>query len=104
MERDQVVDQVFEVAGLPLIHIAAKASYNVAALLAEIEPHLSGPKRAKAVPAAASPSVPPSCPKCGVSMIQQVAKQGPKAGQRFFGCPNYPRCKEIVEAVYAVLA
>lgn len=34
--RDQVVDRIFESAGLPLLHVKARAGYNYATLTAEI--------------------------------------------------------------------
>lgn len=94
--RDEFVDQAFAVARLPLIRVPAKAAYSVAGLLALFEPQLS----AALVPSA--PSVPPvatgtlTCPKCGVPLVERVARKGPNAGQSFFGCPNYPKCRETV--------
>jgi restriction system protein len=35
----------------------------------------------------------PTCPCCAVKM---VARQSTAGGRRFWGCPNYPKCKEIV--------
>ena len=35
----------------------------------------------------------PSCPKCGNSMVKKIAKQGFNAGNEFWGCPTYPKCK-----------
>ena len=35
----------------------------------------------------------PSCPKCGSSMVKKIAKQGFNAGNEFWGCPTYPKCK-----------
>ncbi|TFB08185.1 RecQ family ATP-dependent DNA helicase [Candidatus Atribacteria bacterium MT.SAG.1] len=36
------------------------------------------------------------CPKCGAPMILRTAKRGPNAGGKFYGCSNYPRCKETI--------
>ena len=33
------------------------------------------------------------CPKCGGSLVLRNAKKGKYAGQSFFGCSNYPRCR-----------
>lgn len=33
------------------------------------------------------------CPKCEREMILRTAGKGANAGQRFWGCSNYPRCK-----------
>lgn len=38
----------------------------------------------------------PSCPKCGVAMVLRTARQGSNAGNRFYGCPNFPRCRSIL--------
>jgi len=35
----------------------------------------------------------PTCPKCGSQMIERVARKGPTAGQSFWGCETYPRCR-----------
>jgi restriction system protein len=35
----------------------------------------------------------PSCPACGKPMVRRAAKAGSKAGQSFWGCSSYPRCK-----------
>lgn len=35
----------------------------------------------------------PTCPKCGSIMILRTAKRGDKAGQQFWGCSTYPKCK-----------
>lgn len=32
------------------------------------------------------------CPVCGGRLVQRTAKKGPNAGNRFYGCSNYPRC------------
>lgn len=39
---------------------------------------------------------PPACPQCGKPMRRRIAKQGPRAGQPFWGCSAYPDCRGIV--------
>jgi restriction system protein len=36
---------------------------------------------------------PPACPSCGKPMRQRIARKGPRAGQKFWGCSAYPDCK-----------
>lgn len=36
---------------------------------------------------------PLTCPYCGGSLVVRIAKNGKNAGQSFYGCSNYPRCK-----------
>lgn len=102
-ERDDFVDRVFQAAGLRLVRVPAQASYEVAglrALLTSPAVSMTHPESAPAflgVPdhpgAPASESSAPVCPRCGVEMVERKASRGPNAGQIFFGCPNYPRCR-----------
>lgn len=34
-----------------------------------------------------------SCPLCGRQLVVRTARRGPRAGQQFYGCSNYPKCK-----------
>jgi restriction system protein len=43
--------------------------------------------------AAAGPLDSRQCPTCGSEMAQRVARQGPGAGQSFWGCSRYPACR-----------
>ncbi|MBI2518563.1 MAG: restriction endonuclease [Opitutae bacterium] len=36
----------------------------------------------------------PTCPGCGVKMILRTAEKGRNTGDSFWGCRNYPRCKQ----------
>lgn len=38
----------------------------------------------------------PLCPKCGSPMVLRTAKRGRYAGQEFWGCSRYPKCKGLV--------
>jgi restriction system protein len=33
------------------------------------------------------------CPICGVEMVLRTAKKGPKAGEQFWGCSAFPKCR-----------
>ncbi|GHD30042.1 nuclease-related domain-containing protein [Parahalioglobus pacificus] len=35
----------------------------------------------------------PSCPKCDIPMTLRTAKKGAKAGNQFWGCSNFPKCR-----------
>jgi hypothetical protein len=41
-------------------------------------------------------STEPVCPLCGGKLIKRTAKKGSNAGNVFYGCENYPKCKGIV--------
>ncbi|MBW6473590.1 MAG: topoisomerase DNA-binding C4 zinc finger domain-containing protein, partial [Anaerolineaceae bacterium] len=38
----------------------------------------------------------PRCTKCGAEMVMRSAKSGPNQGKRFWGCSNYPKCRNIL--------
>lgn len=35
----------------------------------------------------------PGCPRCRSVMVLREAKRGARAGDKFWGCPNYPKCR-----------
>lgn len=34
------------------------------------------------------------CPSCEIEMVLRTARRGKNSGGQFWGCPNYPRCKQ----------
>ena len=40
---------------------------------------------------------PPVCPKCRSSMVLRTAKRGANVGSSFWGCAQYPRCRQTVK-------
>ncbi len=111
-QRDAFLDDVLRRAGLQLLRFPAGQSYNRQVLRTELSrviPSLATLTEADAV----TPSEPvhtpsnvlspdPSgdgrarpCERCGGVMRIRVAKQGGNAGNRFWGCENYPRCRNV---------
>lgn len=99
--RDELVDQVFAAAGLPLVRVPARTAYSRSEINALISQAL-GTK-----PAIESPSEEekadnpgqdkaPLCPKCGIRMVLRTAARGANAGRQFYGCVNYPNCREVL--------
>jgi hypothetical protein len=39
----------------------------------------------------------PICKKCGSVMLLRTAKKGKNAGNQFWGCSHYPKCRGVVE-------
>jgi restriction system protein len=35
----------------------------------------------------------PACPRCGSAMVVREARRGVHAGQNFWGCPHFPKCR-----------
>lgn len=97
-ERDQFVDAVFAAAGLPLLHITAARGYQIAELTEMIETQLGdrepeGPANSRPV---VSRSGTPVCPQCETPMLLRKATRGARKGESFWGCANYPDCREIM--------
>ncbi|MGI5917257.1 MAG: DUF2726 domain-containing protein [Anaerolineae bacterium] len=109
--RDELVDRIFESAGLPLLRVPARFDgYNAATLREKIDEILTDvpassasvdrPESASGVLRVYGPedalvpsaSTAPLCPKCGDEMVLRKGSRGARRGERFWGCPNYPRC------------
>lgn len=35
------------------------------------------------------------CPRCGRELVLRTARKGPNAGNRFYGCAGYPKCRYV---------
>jgi restriction system protein len=35
----------------------------------------------------------PSCPSCDIKLVSKISRKGDRAGQSFWGCRNFPRCR-----------
>lgn len=57
----------------------------------------AAPPPNEAAPQAARPAA-PNCPRCAQPMVRRTARQGANAGQDFWGCSDYPRCRGTVPA------
>lgn len=97
-ERDTFVEKVFADAKLPLARVPVKMSYSQRELAALFQAAMTK----SAAPTTGEPqiiadaAIAPNCPKCGVPMLRRIAKRGNTPGQEFWGCPNYPRCREVI--------
>lgn len=92
-ERDLFVEKVYRDANFELIRMSSKSGYTQT----EIECALNGvfdkPKEISVIKSSTENLL---CPKCNAPMILRKATKGQNAGKEFYGCPNYPQCKEII--------
>jgi hypothetical protein len=107
-QRDNFVDEVFLTAGLPLLHIPVQRGYNLKEISAQLE-ELFLTHQIATIPQAAAISVSssedtkhsmtaiPLCPKCGLPMVLRTANKGDRKGQQFYGCSNFPDCREVMQ-------
>ena len=107
-ERDEFLRRACRSAGLPLITFDARHAYSPAEVSRAIADALPGqwPKRIEPMQQALMPEekrssllgsedVPP-CPRCSSAMVKRTAKGGDNAGKEFWGCSNFPKCREIL--------
>ncbi len=99
-ERDEFLEEVWKVAGLPLLRIPVKREYSTREIAERVDPILND--KACVVTTTSSQlevdqqiNAVPICPKCGIPMVLRTASQGDHKGQQFYGCQNYPRCREV---------
>jgi len=91
-ERDLFVEKVYKDANFELIRLSSKYTYK------DIEIALTGVfGKEQEIPFVAldkKESV--LCPKCSIPMVLRKATKGQNVGKEFYGCPNYPQCKEVI--------
>lgn len=58
-------------------------------------PFMDPTHRRRTEPAIKPPIADPACPACGGAMVRRTAKRGAHAGDEFWGCSLYPRCRGI---------
>ena len=111
IERDAFVEKVFKVAGLQLVRFQNKKTYTLQEvqdrLGLKVESKIDGAIEIRtedfivdetAIELREKPEGQvPICKKCGTPMVLRTAKKGDNKGQEFYGCSNYPKCREVVE-------
>jgi hypothetical protein len=92
-ERDALVEEVFEAAGLPIVRVPNRSAYTVDEVTGLVQDGLAlrDTVAKPQVAAATQPGEAPICPKCGIPM---VPRQSRKDHSKFWGCSNYPRCTQ----------
>lgn len=104
-ERDVFLKGACNSADLPLIQIPAQATYNIneirqlfaSFLPAETTIHFeSEPKLTSTLETSVgkTPTIEVKiCPKCSSEMVRKVAKKGKNAGNEFWACSAFPKCR-----------
>ncbi len=98
-KRDSFVNELFEGAGLPLLHFRPQKNYNpdeiIAAITEALKKEMRQPEQKEPAPVAPQnkgQTTAPVCPICFDSMIQRQGRNGKK----FWGCSNFPKCRGTV--------
>jgi len=113
-ERDQFLDRTLKAAGVPVLRIKAQSSYSIKDIFGKIDSafNISEGLRPEdnQVPMDATEvsdekftdeaedgcnaeNIEAVCPKCGGELVKRISTKGQYAGQKFWGCINFPKCK-----------
>lgn len=97
-ERDAFVDDVFHAANLPLLRFPVQHVYSHDEIMDKIAPLFK--KKDKGVEQLHQEDTEhissiPVCPKCGIPMVLRTVKKGQHTGKQFYGCQNFPQCREM---------
>ncbi|MFZ5986804.1 MAG: DUF2726 domain-containing protein [Bacillota bacterium] len=91
--RDLFIEKVYKDANFKLIRISSKSGYTHI----EIETALTDVlNRSQEIPIIQNDDETVLCPKCSIPMVLRKAAKGQNAGKEFYGCVNYPNCKEVI--------
>lgn len=107
VKRDSFVEKVFDTAKLPLIRYRNKWTYTLEEIIEKLTPILDTYEgRIKAdsdeslidnTGLDVTQDKIPICKKCGIPMVLRMSSRGSNKGQSFYGCSNYPQCRETIK-------
>ena len=105
--RDTFLKNACNSAKLPLISIRAKKTYNINEIKNYLSDHLPEVTQLKSTTEAIITTTAPKpskseklCPECSAIMVKRIAQKGKHAGNEFWACSAFPKCKHI-EAITA---
>jgi len=113
-ERDQFLDRTLKAAGVPMLRIKTQSSYSIKEISSRLDsafnisegirpednqvsmdaPEVSDEKFTdEARDNYNAENLETVCPKCRGELVKRIATKGQYAGQKFWGCANFPKCK-----------
>lgn len=115
--RDQFVDQALAGAKIPVARFSAKQAYAIPEVRLKLSEVLKVGMGAAEPPVSMAEALPgptaheiatqagidqgeekaPMCPKCAATMVKRQAKNGPHAGQWFWACSSFPKCRQVLQ-------
>lgn len=96
-ETDQFMENLFLSAGLPLVHVPSSDRYSEDDLAELIKFAIMKVRETGALRTSAKTDSVPMCPVCGRMMVLRIHRNGPKAGRKYYGCMDSPKCSGVVE-------
>ncbi len=94
---DQFMEDLFLSEGIPLVHVPLNDHYEQADLIHLFQLALTKSKEMiRPIQSAERDSV-PLCPVCGKMTVLRIRREGPNAGQQYYGCIDNPHCPGTVK-------
>ena len=101
-QRDTFLETVLSGVELPLVRVPVRPSYNLQELQILFENavekrrmRVAAQEDAKHLLNAQGDA--PLCPTHRIPMVLRTARQGNTPGEKFWGCPNFPSCRETIK-------
>ncbi len=93
-DRDEFIRSACSGAALPLIEVPAKNGYVLQEVTDLLKPYIEN---------ISTTQTDISCEKCGSPMVLRTTKRGANVGKQFYGCTNYPTCRNIKDIEPALI-
>jgi hypothetical protein len=94
--NDQFIEKLFLAEGIPLVHVPLGENYEVSDLVYLFTIAVTKTKDARRVHSDRVADSVPMCPLCGKMMVLRMHRDGGKAGKKYYGCMDSPRCAGVV--------
>jgi hypothetical protein len=95
-EADKFLDELFNDAGLPLVHIPSKESYDPFEVITLFQLAVAKVGGTLPVRIKRPSDAVPNCPVCGKMMVLRFERNGSGIGKTYYGCMDSPRCAGLV--------
>lgn len=103
IKRDEFVNRLYEEAGLKLIRFSNKKAYTISEVQEKVQSIVNYEQFVSTIRGTTSlgkledTNEVPKCPKCKSPFVLRTAKSGKNKGKQFYGCVNYPKCRETID-------
>lgn len=94
--NDQFMEELFLSEGIPLVHVPLGEKYEVSDLVNLFTIAVTKTKESKRNHSESLGDSVPMCPVCGKMMVLRIHRDGGKAGKKYYGCMDSPRCAGVV--------
>ena len=92
---DQFMEELFLSEGIPMVHVPLGERYEVSDLVNLFTIAVMKTKDSTRLHGTFAEDSVPMCPVCGKMMVLRIHRDGPRAGTKYYGCMDSPRCPGV---------